>query len=79
MVRLLLFKGYQMTTAKQPITNSEAWGIIGNQPKWAIRNMVKALTMLPALNTREDKIRLQAARIALKCNNPRYETNYDPI
>ena len=62
-----------MTTAKQSISNSEAWEIMGNQPKWAIRNMIKALTMLPALNTREDKIRLQAARIALKCNNPRYE------
>ena len=68
-----------MTTAKQSISNSEAWEIIGNQPKWAIRNMVKALTMCEFLNTREDKIRLQAARIALKCNNPRFEANYDPI
>jgi hypothetical protein len=62
-----------VTTDKQSITNVEAWAIIGNQPKWAIRNMVKALSMHTWLNTREDNIRLQAARIALRCNNPRYE------
>ena len=73
MVRLLLFEGYKMTTAKQPISNTEAWAIIGNQPKWAIRNMVKALSVHAWLNTREDNIRLQAARIALRCNNPRFE------
>ena len=68
-----------MTTAKQKMSDFEAWGIVGNQPIWAIRNMVKALSMLPALNTREDKIRLQAARIALKCKNPRFEATYDHI
>jgi len=51
----------------------DAWKIVGNQPKWALRNMVKALEMLPALNTPEDNERLQAAKIAVKTNNPRYE------
>ena len=54
------------------MTTKEAWKIIGNQPKWAIRNMVKALKMLPLLNTPEEKIRLEAGKIALKTDNPRY-------
>lgn len=55
------------------MTTAQAWSIIGNQPKWAIKNMIKALNMLPALNTREDKIRLEAAQIAIKTTNPKYE------
>ena len=51
----------------------EAWKIIGNQPKWAIQNMVFALQLLPALNTTEEDRRLEAGRIALKTNNPRYD------
>jgi hypothetical protein len=54
------------------MTTDQAWKIIGNQPKWAIRNMVKALSMLTLLNTPEDELRLKAAKIALKTNNPRY-------
>tara|TARA_R110002020_G_scaffold300274_1_gene515911 strand:- start:1568 stop:1783 length:216 start_codon:yes stop_codon:yes gene_type:complete len=55
-----------MTTAKQSMTIFEARAIVGNQPTWAIRNMVKALNMHSWLNTRQDKIRLQAARLLLK-------------
>jgi hypothetical protein len=44
----------------------EAKKIVGNQPKWALRNMVKALTMLPWLNDEEDKQRLAAAKLILK-------------
>lgn len=48
------------------MTIDEAKRIVGNQPIWALRNMVKALNMLPWLNTAEDLQRLQAAKIVLK-------------
>jgi hypothetical protein len=44
----------------------EAKKIVGNQPTWALKNMVKALKMLPAMNTAEDELNLQAAKIVLK-------------
>lgn len=54
------------------MTISEAWSLIGNQPQWTIRNMVRALSMLPALNTPDDIRRLEAAKICLRTKNPRY-------
>ena len=45
------------------MTRDEALKIIGNQPLWAVRNMAKALSMLPWLNTEADKLRLKAARV----------------
>jgi exoribonuclease R len=48
------------------MTYAEAKKIVGNQPKWAIRNMVKALSMLPWLNTKVDEQRLEAGKIVLK-------------
>ena len=54
------------------MTTEQAWAIVGNQPKWALRNMIKALAMLPALNTPAEKERLVAARIAGRTDNPRY-------
>ena len=48
------------------MTIDQAKKIVGNQPTWALKNMVKALNMLPALNTAEDEIRLIAAKIVLK-------------
>jgi len=48
------------------MTLDEAKKIVGNQPTWALKNMVKALNMLPWLNTEEDELRLQAAKIVLK-------------
>lgn len=44
----------------------EAKRIVGNQPVWALKNMVKALQILPMLNTDDDKQRLLAAKIVLK-------------
>lgn len=44
----------------------EAKEIVGHQPTWALKNMVKALNMLPWRNTDEDKRRLEAAKIILK-------------
>ena len=53
------------------MTTEQAWSIVGNQPKWAIRNMVKALNMHPWLNTDEDNRRLEAGKICLRTQNPR--------
>jgi hypothetical protein len=50
------------------LTLIEAKKIVGNQPTWALKNMVKAL-QLPIstfLNTEEDKLRLVAAKVVLK-------------
>ena len=54
------------------MTHEQAWKIIGNQPKWAIKNMVKALSMHSYLNTNEENLRLTAGKICLKTNNPKY-------
>lgn len=48
------------------MTYEEAKKITGNQPRWAIKNMVKALSMHSWLNTKEEKTRLQAGKIVLK-------------
>lgn len=44
---------------------AEAYAIVGNQSRDTLRNMVKALSMLTALNTPEDEKRLNAARYIL--------------
>ena len=51
----------------------QAWKIVGNQPRWSIRKMVRALSMLPALNSPEQEERLAAGKIALRSTNPKYE------
>ena len=56
------------------MTTEQAWKIVGNQPKGAIRNMVMVLSMCPSLNTSAEDERLIAGRIALRTNNPRYES-----
>jgi hypothetical protein len=48
---------------------AEAKQRVGNQPTWALKNMVKALKMLPALNTAEDELNLKAAQVILKERN----------
>ena len=48
------------------MTLEEAQKIVGNQPAWALTNMVKALQMMTWRNTAEDERRLEAARIVLK-------------
>ena len=44
----------------------QATKIVGNQPTWAIQNMVKALSMFVWLNTPKDTKRLKAAKIILQ-------------
>ena len=50
------------------MTLDEAKKIVGNQPIWALKNMIKALKIHPWNNTEEDKKRLQAADIVVKAN-----------
>ena len=49
----------------------EAKRLIGNQPTFAIRNMVKALQMLTWLNDADDWQRLEAGKVVLKSRNGR--------
>ena len=53
---------------------AEAKKITGNQPTWALKNMVKALKMFSWLNTPEENQRLIAAQIILS-NQQNGETN----
>jgi hypothetical protein len=53
---------------------TEAKKITGNQPTWALKNMVKALNMSSWLNTPEENQRLIAAQIILS-NQQNGETN----
>lgn len=39
------------------MTFNDALKIVGNQPRWALRNMVKALSLCTWLNTAEDEQR----------------------
>ena len=48
------------------MTIEEAKKIVGNQPRWALKNMVKALSMLTWMNTPEDEKRLEAVKLLLK-------------
>ena len=48
------------------MTQAEAKKIIGNQPRWAVNNMVKALSMHSWMNTPEEKRRLAAGKIILR-------------
>jgi hypothetical protein len=51
------------------MTLQEAKELIGNQDTTSLRNMIKALNMLTALNTPEDWQRLEAAKVVLKARN----------
>ena len=48
------------------MTLDQAKEIVGNQPTWALRNMVKSLKMLPLMNTAQDEKRLAAAVMVIK-------------
>jgi hypothetical protein len=45
---------------------NEARSLVGNRPIWELKVMVKALNLLPLLNTAEDNQRLEAAQLILK-------------
>jgi len=44
----------------------EARSLLGNRPIWELKTIIKALNMLPLLNSVEDNRRLEAAQIMLK-------------
>lgn len=44
------------------MTRKEAKKLLGNQAPWALRNMAKALQMMPWENTAEEWKRLEALR-----------------
>jgi Holliday junction resolvasome RuvABC DNA-binding subunit len=44
------------------MTRKQAKQIIGNQPKWALKNMARALQMLSLLNTPAEWERLRALK-----------------
>jgi hypothetical protein len=48
------------------MTLAEARAIVGNQPLWALRNMVRALRLHSWLNTPEDCLRLAAAKLIIR-------------
>ena len=43
--------------------------LVGNQDSVSLKNMIRALSMLPALNTAEDEERLAAAKFILRSRN----------
>ena len=43
--------------------------ITGDQPAWALKNMIKALSLHAWLNTPKENERLQAAKLILKVDN----------
>ena len=45
---------------------ADAYRVVGNQPVWALRNMVRALSRLTLLNTVEDRQRLKAAKYIIR-------------
>ncbi len=45
------------------MTRKHARAILGNQPKWALSNMAKALQLQSRLNTPEDWLRLWALQV----------------
>ena len=63
MVKVVLV-GWQLK--ENDMNYEQAKKIIGNQPKYAIKNMVKALKMCRFLNTFDDELRLQAGIVYLK-------------
>ena len=55
------------------MTLEQAQRIVGNSPRWAIKNMVFALQLHPWLNTKAENERLQAGKLILKTRR----TNHD--
>ena len=48
-----------------PVALRQAYQIVGNQPMFALKNMVRALESMPGLNTEDDELRLSAAKYIL--------------
>ena len=48
------------------MNKEEALNIVGNRAKWELKNMKKALSLFPILNSPEENQRLEAVKILLK-------------
>jgi len=48
------------------LTPDQARAIVGTQPRWALRNMHRALQLHTWLNTPEEWVRLQACKMVLR-------------
>jgi hypothetical protein len=48
------------------MTTEEARAIVGNQPTYALRNMIRALDMFAWINTDADRERQEAARVVIR-------------
>jgi hypothetical protein len=48
------------------MTLAEAKKLVGSQPRWALRNMVLALSLHPWGNTPEETARLKAAQLIIR-------------
>lgn len=61
------------------MTKTQARTILGNQPKWALRNMARALGMLTYLNTEADWERAAALRVLGYRNAPKRPTEGETV
>jgi hypothetical protein len=48
------------------MTIEQARKLVGNQPVWALRNMIVALSLHSWLNTEADNLRLKAAKMVIR-------------
>jgi hypothetical protein len=48
------------------MTVEQAKAIVGNQPTYALRNMVRAINMFPWINTDADLERQEAAKVVIR-------------
>ena len=57
------------------MTIDQAKKIIGRQPLWALRNMKRALSLHPWLNTAAENQRLEAAKVILSSQRKTKSSN----
>ena len=59
------------------MTIEQAKKILGRQPRWAIKNMNRALSLHPWLNTAAENQRLAAAKVILSSQRKTTRSNRD--
>ena len=57
------------------MTIEQAKKILGRQPRWAIKNMNRALSLHPWLNTAAENQRLEAAKVILSSQRKTKRSN----
>lgn len=61
----------------ETLTLAEACDRIGNQPTWALKNMIRALSTLRMLNTPEEEQNLRAAQMIVHHRAQRESNDVD--